>query len=195
MNIQQSPNEFLSFVDQKLNESLKDGTHPFHEFSLATSSANKVQQRMVVMRRWSLTRRSIIFHTDLRSPKIDQIKSNPDVSLLFYSKSDRLQLRFNAFAHVHTNDRLAEALFDDASDSQKECYAYPFQPSTVISSVSKEILLEENQGSKINPKDHFAVVVCNFSELDLLYLNRDSHIRLHYTWDQHSKLKSEYLIA
>eukprot|EP01048_Picozoa_sp_COSAG05_P024953 COSAG05_NODE_6118_length_1019_cov_1.235870_1_plen_116_part_10 len=107
-----SPDEFLSCADHLLSLGVKDSNHAFHQGVFATAQESLIQQRYVVLRRWVLARRSLIFHTDIRSPKVKAIQQNPKTSFIFYSKTDRLQLRFECVSHVHHHNRLSRECFD-----------------------------------------------------------------------------------
>ena len=106
-----SPEEFLTHTDHLLSLGVKDSKHAFHQGVFATAQDSLIQQRYVVLRRWVLARRSLIFHTDIRSPKVKAIQQNPKTSFIFYSKNDRLQLRFECVSHVHHHNRLSRESF------------------------------------------------------------------------------------
>ena len=127
---------------------------------------------------------------------METIKENPNVSLLFYSKSLRLQLRFSAHCHIQHNSPLAEACYNKSSENSRLCYQYQIKPGERLTTASKEDSAEEN-GTLFLPNgyENFAVGVCNFTQLDLLFLNHKSHIRIHYLWDKHGNISSEYICA
>ena len=109
-------------------------------------------------------------------------------------KEDKVQLRFKCVAHVHFQDRLCNYLYSQTTHS-KQCYTYAIEPSHPILEKSKEQAYENNKISKQSAKTNFAACVCNFNELELLYLNFKSHIRIQYNWDKFSKLTAQYLVA
>ena len=87
--------EFLNKIDSLLQKGVVNSNHPFHQFTLGTQGQDKIELRTVVLRQWRLNRRTLIFHTDIRSPKIKQLKKNNICSALFYSKEDKIQIRIN----------------------------------------------------------------------------------------------------
>mgnify|MGYP001174586020 CR=1 FL=1 len=190
LSVDFSPNEFINEIDNLLIRGVKDHKHPFHQFALSTYGSEQINQRMVVLRRWVLNRRTLMFHTDKRSPKIKDLKKNSHCSILFYSRPQNLQLRFKCISHIHQGDALADVLFNEASESQLEYYKYKASPSSKISKNSLKAYKEK----KVDAKENFVVCVCNFFELELLYLNREQHIRILYEWDKHSQMTSSYLI-
>ena len=188
--------ELLENANVLLDAGVTTGNHPFHQFVISTSVDNIPEQRTVVLRQWVLKRRSIIFHTDIRSPKVEQLKSNNNCSVLFYSKPDKMQLRFKCTAHVHYKDRLSDYLYSQTSDSQRECYSYSKAPSIECLETTKEEWLHQSQAiTEVDPYENFAACVCNFNELELLYLSYKGHTRVLYQWDKHGELSTKFLIA
>lgn len=78
---------------------------------------------------------------------------------------------------MHYQDRLAKCLFDEASASQCALYESKLAPSSPIYHPSD---LKKGDDTYKN----FAVCVCNFNTLELLYLHRLAHVRILYTWDK-----------
>ena len=189
LSVDASPEQCLNYIDDALKRGVKDYKHPFHQFVLSTFEDTQIEQRMLVLRRWVLNRRTIIFHTDYRSPKISQLKKNRQCSILFYSKSDNIQLRIKGSVHIHQHDDLANVFFNEATPNQLKHYEGSIPPSTKIDLES----LENNGDSNTNPKEHFCVCVCNFNDLELLYLNKKKNIRILYEWDKNSRLTYNYL--
>ena len=192
-----NPEEFLQAASWLIVKGISYSKHPFHEASFATAIEDSVTQRCVVIRRWVLKRRTLMFHTDYRSPKIKQVMSNPNTSLLFYSKPDKLQLRFGCVTHFHYKNRLSKYMFSLTTESQQACYRFPYTPSSVIQEESKEQLFnkQNKQLNDQNPYDNFAVGVSNFNTLDLLYLHYKGHVRIHYNWDKYGELSYSYKVA
>ena len=194
--MQDTMNKYLENANQLLFKGTQTAKHPFHQFTIGSINENSIEQRMVVLRRWVLKRRSIIFHTDFRAPKVTQLKKDNRCSILFYSKQDKLQLRFSCIAHIHHKDRLSDYLYSQTTESQRKCYAFSKPPSMIIPEKTKEIWEEaSSEIIKVDPYDNFAACVCNFDKLDLLYLNHEGHVRILYQWDKYGNLSSDYVIA
>lgn len=178
---QQQAQQHLHALNVRLTDAVQNGKSPFHQFTLATLHNQQPEQRMVVLRKWDLKRQSILFHCDKRSPKVQQLQQNPSASLLFYSKEDKVQYRFRVFCHLHEDDRLARFMYEQSTDRQRRCYRSPDTPSSLLK-YSKKNQLE-------NAFDNFMVCVCNFTELDLLFLSYQGHERFLYEWQKDGTLK------
>ena len=196
LTIQSSTQDFLDYINTELTVATSSAAHPFHQFSFGTVNGLELEQRMVVLRRWVLKRQTIMFHTDFRSPKVDQIKNSSKTSVLFYSKDHKLQLRFRCQSHIHYQNRLTQFLFSKTSPSQRACYEYPQSPTDNLEYASKEAEMDANDDlSLVDPYKNFAVCVCNFDELDLLFLNYKSHIRIKYLWDKFGVMSAKFVVA
>lgn len=66
---------------------------PFHTPFVATLANGEVSLRTVVLRDTLPIERELRFHTDIRSPKWNELSINPSISALFYDASERIQLR------------------------------------------------------------------------------------------------------
>lgn len=53
-------------------------------------------------------------HTDLRSPKVAEIRANPAVSLLFYDVPGKRQLRAKGRGVIHNQDGLTVERWEPA---------------------------------------------------------------------------------
>ncbi|RAP31857.1 hypothetical protein DID75_05750 [Candidatus Marinamargulisbacteria bacterium SCGC AG-410-N11] len=188
LSIHSDSTEILNEVNKLMDIGVDSSRHPFHQCYFASHNKSDIELRTVVLRRWNLNRRSIIFHTDIRSPKVEQVRSNPSTSLLFYSKEDLLQVRFKAKSHIHTNNRLSAFMFSKTTKNQQQCYKSINAPSTKI---SKENHLS---GANLkNPINNFSVCVSNFNQMEVLFLNHKKHIRILYEWDRFNKQRHSFL--
>ena len=113
--------ENISTLDDVLNSSwrilhngVRNFRHPFYRPTLATMDGNKPEVRTVILRGFSEKDRTLICYCDARTPKVSQIRSNPNVSWLFYHPKKWIQLRLSGTASVHTNDKRAESQWKKA---------------------------------------------------------------------------------
>ena len=93
----------------------KNNLSDYHTFSLATCSKNQVSNRTVVLRDCNEKDRTMSFHTNNLSKKINDINLNPNVECLFYSKINNTQIRVSGIAEIFTmNNMIADysSLYD-----------------------------------------------------------------------------------
>ena len=188
--------ECLTFIDTLLSNINSKKKSGFKECVLATQCGLTPEVRTVILRKWVLKRQTLMFHTDLRSQKVKQLKHNPNCSLLFYSQTEQLQLRFRCRAHIHSHNRLAQYIYNETTPHQRELYEWDQAPSTPHPYSSSNEAKRHSQKIKLkNAYDHFCVCVCNFTELDCLSLKKEGHIRFLYKWDKHGTLSATTLVA
>ena len=72
--------------------------HPFHLPVFGTICDREPSLRMVVLRRFWRRPPKLAFHSHTGSPKINQIKANPNVYWLFYHPEEKLQIRIKGVA-------------------------------------------------------------------------------------------------
>ncbi|MBC8299920.1 MAG: pyridoxamine 5'-phosphate oxidase family protein [Pelagibacterales bacterium] len=166
-------NLWINILDGSKN-SLSD----YHTFSLATCSQNQVSNRTVVLRDCNKKDRTMSFHTNNLSKKIDDINLNPIVECIFYSKINKTQIRISGIAEIFTMNNICEKKWVEMSSQSKQCYFQNIAPG--------EIIDNPNQVQMENPDDlniiskNFAIIKINISMIDWLYLSSKGHRRVKF---------------
>ena len=165
-----------------LSEGAAGSRSSFHLASLGTVKDNFPKVRTVVLRKVIREENSLIFHTDRRSSKYDEIQSNGNVSLLFYSKEDKIQIRIEGTATIHENDQLVETQWQNSSISSRKCYlAAPgpgtetLMPGSGIPAVFENRLPDEEESEA--GRENFCAVKIKVRKIDWLYLRSSGHLR------------------
>jgi 3-hydroxyisobutyrate dehydrogenase len=174
--------------DRLVTGAVKSRT-PFHTPSIATLHQGDVSLRTVVLRKTLPTERELRFHTDIRSPKWQELSKNPSISALFYDSIDRIQLRIKGKAVLHhTNDITAEA-WQKTSLSSRKCYLTLFSPSSFTeestSGLTDDIehenfTLAESESGYSN----FGIVSIHVQSIDWLWLNHAGHRRAYFDYEK-----------
>lgn len=183
----------LSTLEQDCWERLITGAvksrTPFHTPSIATIHQGDVSLRTVVLRKTLPTERELRFHTDIRSPKWQELSQTPSISALFYDGIERIQIRVKgkAFLH-HTNEITAEA-WQKTSLSSRKCYLTVFSPSSFTeessSGLSEDI---ENENFTLAESEsgysNFGIVSIHVQSIDWLWLNHAGHRRAFFDYER-----------
>lgn len=173
---------------------LKDGAdsamHPFHCPSISTMNGISPEIRTVVLRKVIAEEKTLIFHTDYRSPKIDQIYKNNNISWLFYDAKSRIQLRIKTLATIHHKDEITLKRWNDSRLESKKCYLVPQAPSSLASYPGDGLPehIERKDLNEVSLKmgyDNFAVVKNIVSQIDWLFLKHDGHRRAQFILGEH----------
>ena len=189
-----------NYIDYSLNDleqdcwshlvtGAKKSRTPFHTPSIATLANGEVSLRTVVLRKTLPVERELRFHTDIRSPKWDELLINPSISALFYDASERIQLRVKGKAVLHhTNDLTAKA-WETTSLSSRKCYLTLHSPSNFADSSTSgltEYIEQENftlAESEVG-YENFGIVSILVQSIDWLWLNHAGHRRAFFDYEK-----------
>ncbi len=190
--------ELLATAWRRLCEGADRAAHAFHLGTFATVGEDgRPEARTVVLRRVLTGKRRLLLHTDARSPKVRQIRSNPRVSWLFYDPDDRIQIRVRGRAELHSRDQLADRQWKGCSLTSRRCYLAPHAPGRESSRPSANLPEELRQRSPSGPEseqgwENFLVVETIVEEMEWLELHADGHKRALFRWGRES-LESVWL--
>ena len=158
-----------------------DKKHPFRYGVLGTQSLIKgeIAMRTVVMRRFNIDAYAIDCYTDYRSPKVQQIQANQQVSWLFYHARQKLQIRLKATAIIHHNNDLTRQMWQQLPQYARRDYLTINAPSSHTHSSNVDYLSTDNDA-------YFCIITSHITAIDYLQLSRDQHQRLLFIKNQQS---------
>ena len=176
-------NKIFTTVCELLENGANERDHDFHVMTFCTIGKEGVEARSVVLRNFDKEKNIIRFHTDYRSPKLNDIKNNPNTVCLVYSYKLKTQLRIKTLSSIHYEDSIWNASWDSTGLSSRKCYLTKYNPSSNIDQKDdglrlelkgKTPSLEQSEGGKKN----FCVVDNKIMEIDYLYLKSSGHERM-----------------
>tara|TARA_B110001454_G_scaffold166108_1_gene155928 strand:- start:18 stop:647 length:630 start_codon:yes stop_codon:yes gene_type:complete len=170
-----------------LDDGKKDRNSEFHNFYIASNSNLYPSLRTVILRHIDEEAKTIGFHTDIRSNKINEIKDNSNVSALFYGHNEKSQIRINGNAKINNQNRETEFIWNKINPYSKKCYLVENSPGTLsdipISGYSLNI--EKIQQPELNVVNlgyqNFSYINIEIMNIEWLYLHRNGHRRALYT--------------
>lgn len=167
-----------------LNAGVGSPKHPFHWPAVSTVAADGTpESRVVVLRRFDPAARTVTFHTDVRSPKVEHLRHTPRCAFLFFDPDAHLQLRLRATAAVHHADAVARREFGDLLPHTRATYAglgppgEPLPPDAPFDYPPRPPVDEESAFG------HFAAVVCAVVDADAVELHENGHRRAKLWWE------------
>ncbi len=172
----QSRIESLSLIDtsiwQELQQAATQSGHEWRTMVLATLEGQTAQARCVVLREVDATARALLFYTDARSPKVQQMRAQPQGTLLCWSSRLSWQLRLSVMLEVETSglevsSRWARLKLTPAAQD----YLSPLPPGSPLASQ-----FQPERASR----DNFAVVTATVASIDWLELHADGHRRAYF---------------
>ena len=191
MNLE-NKNDLKKKAFEILSDGVKNRDSLFHTLTLSTIDRGKIDSRVMVLREFIAKKRYLKFHTDQRSKKIQEIKSNPVAAVIGYDPSQKIQIRLQGnLSFSHQDNKTSEA-WNASQHISKKCYSVKSGSSSVIKSPAshdfhiKDVNLEE--GYK-----NFSILNFSFDSLEFLYLQRSGHRRCKFVWSK-NKLESYWLV-
>lgn len=162
--------------------------HGFHLPVVATvDSTGRPRGRVVVLRRVDRAQRALLFHTDARAAKLDQLGLG--VTWVFYDAKSRLQARIHGVASL-ADDEVTDAQWEESRLSARKCYLVSPAPGTPVAGPTSghhgrldgEAVpsMEESRAGR----SHFAVVTTSIEEIEVLQIRRAGHLRARFVWQE-----------
>ena len=171
-------------VAHRLGAAARSAEHPFHLATVATVGPDRYPHaRVVRVRGFDPADRTVEFHTDCRSPKVRHVAAEPRVSLVFYDRAARIQLRIPAVARLHHCDDAARSAWEALPAEDRALYAGADGPGEWIEPDAPLALPPPPGDDDSDAFDHFVVVECHFDAIDVFELLPGSHRRVRLTWD------------
>ena len=170
-------------VCELLENGANERDHDFHIMTFCTIGKVGVEARSVVLRNFDKEKNIIRFHTDYRSPKLNDIKNNPNTVCLVYSYKLKTQLRIKTLSSIHYEDAIWNASWDSTGLSSRKCYLTKYDPSSNIDQKNDGLPLElkgktPSLKQSEEGKKNFCVVDNKITEIDYLYLKSSGHERM-----------------
>jgi hypothetical protein len=172
-----------------LNTGCNKGKDPFHTFALATATEDGVDLRTVVLRKVDTEKRLIFFHSDVRAPKINQLKNTKEVSILFYDPARRIQLRIKAKPNFHIEGPEFETLWEETRLSARKYYLSEKPPGHRLSNTFDTLPphltgFDPKKEESENGKENFIAVSFEINQIDWLFLCSQGHKRALFTYKE-----------
>ena len=165
-----------------LTRAVNDRSSEFRTPVFICGDNNNLDGRVVVLRKADEKSVSLQFHSDIRSTKIDTIKKNPNSSLLFYGKKEKIQLRMKVESKLHYNDEITKESWNKTGHISRKCYLVTDGPGTKSKKPTSGL---DNKFDNFNfTKEqseegykNFCVIKCKIKSIEWLYLAAKGHRR------------------
>ena len=189
-----NPKAIFNNIKELLIIGAKDRKHSFHTPVFSNISYDNLNSsRIVVLRRFNEDSLTLNFHTDYRSPKINNLKKNNMSNFVFYDPKIKIQLRIKTISEIHYNDDVAKKAWLETRLFSRKCYLTKKSPSS-LTNKAEDSIPEHLKG--VDPtKDESEIGYINFSvikniiqEIDWLYLASSGHRRLKITFKNNKSI-------
>ena len=175
-------NEIEKKLWNLLTEAVKDRSSEFRTPIFICGNNKDLDGRVVVLRKTDQKNNFIQFHSDIRSSKIEKIKKNPNCSILFYGKKEKIQLRLKTECQVNFDNDITKESWKKTGHVSRKCYLVTNGPGTVSEKPTSglngkfdnfDFTKEESEEGYKN----FSVIRCRIKSIEWLYLAAKGHRR------------------
>ena len=192
-------NAALAFAHKSLEAAAGNRTSPARFLALATVGlGGSPQARTVMLREFHAESHELTIHTDLRTPKVEEMRRTPGAQCVFWDPSRELQLRLSGDVSVHGGDELARVAWEGVDLAGRFSYLTDSPPSGDIDRPTSG--REGMDGRVPTPEeaafgwDNFAVLVLKLKEIDWVLLDNAGHRRAKFAFDDHGLMEATWLI-
>ena len=188
--------EDFSEIEKKiwslLIDAVKNRSSEFRTPVFICGNDKDLDGRVVVLRKADQQNNFIQYHSDIRSSKIEKIKKNPNCSILFYGKEEKIQLRIKAECVVNHDDEITRKSWEKTGHISRKCYLVTNGPGTESDKPTSgldnkfdnfDFTKEESEAGYKN----FCVIRCNIKSIEWLYLAAKGHRRALFDLEKNKK--------
>jgi len=192
VNYYEDFNEIEKKIWNLLAGAVSDRNSEFRTPVFICGNDNDLDGRVVVLRKASQQNNFIQYHSDIRSSKIEKIKKNPNCSILFYGKQEKIQLRLKAECTIHFNDEITKESWENTGHISRKCYLVTNGPGT--DSVTPTSGLDDKFDNFNYTKEesetgykNFCAIRCKVKSIEWLYLAAKGHRRAIFDLENNKK--------
>ncbi len=156
------------------------------------------EARTVVLRSVDPETRTLTFHTDRRSPKVQEIEASGWLAWAFYERSSKTQLRVSGVTTVHSTDAVADAGWARTTLSSRRCYLAPHAPSAPLDDWHPNLpdglhaARPDVEASEAG-RENFTLVRTRIDRMERLELHHDGHLRVAWRWNDAGAEEARWL--
>ena len=172
---------------------VKDRRSAMHILTVATTGLDGAPRvRTVVNRGYNPDTREVRFHTDRRSPKLQEIKAEPRVAVQLYDPKAKIQLRLDTRATFHESGPLRDEAWEATRPFSRACYRVEVAPSMAVAEPSQVTFASDEDPDE--GFDNFVPVTLRIYAMECLYLAHQGHRRARFTWDESDIIQATWLV-
>ena len=179
-------------AENLISDGVKNSKSMFHTPVLSSFVEKTISTRTVVLREFDSKNRTLRFHTDSRSGKIEELKENSISSVHGYDPDLKVQIRLKGKTSLHIDNEISKKAWAESREMSKMCYSVKDSPGNKISSPEPFDLIKEEIDIELG-YNNFAVLHFSYDSLEFLFLKGAGHGRSLFDWSS-DQLESSWLI-
>jgi hypothetical protein len=179
-------------AENLIGDGVENSKSMFHTPVLSSFVEKTISTRTVVLREFDSKNRTLRFHTDSRSGKIEELKENSISSVHGYDPDLKVQIRLKGKTSLHIDNEISKKAWAESREMSKMCYSVKDSPGNKISSPEPFDLIKEEIDIELG-YNNFAVLHFSYDSLEFLFLKGAGHRRSLFDWSS-DQLESSWLI-
>ena len=159
----------LAYVHEQLSAAVDDPAHGWHWPAMSTGH----ESRVVVLRAYRAVAGELLWYTDRRSDKVQQLATDPTCGLLFYHAAHRTQLRLQASVREVRDETVRRARWDGVGQSARANYATAAAPGAPQPAATTDLpdgFPALDEAAVARAYGNFAIYACTYGRADFLQL-------------------------
>ena len=185
--------EIKSKIWSMLNDAVTNRNSSFRIPVFICGDQSDFDGRIVVLRKSDQKNNLLQFHSDIRSDKIEKLKTNKNAAMLFYDKDEKIQVRLKVECIINHNNEITKVSWSKTQHISRKCYLIENGPGTE----------SEQPTSGLNPEfdnfdytkeqsekgyENFTVIQCKIKYIEWLYLAAKGHRRARFDLDANKEI-------
>ena len=179
-------------AENLISDGVENSKSMFHTPVLSSFVEKTISTRTVVLREFDSKNRTLRFHTDSRSGKIEELKENSISSVHGYDPDLKVQIRLKGKTSLHIDNEISKKAWAESREMSKMCYSVKDSPGNKIPSPEPFDLIKEEIDIELG-YNNFAVLHFSYDSLEFLFLKGAGHRRSLFDWSS-DQLESSWLI-
>ena len=179
-------------AENLISDGVENSKSMFHTPVFSSIVEKTISTRTVVLREFDSKNRTLRFHTDSRSGKIEELKENSISSVHGYDPDLKVQIRLKGKTSLHIDNEISKKAWAESREMSKMCYSVKDSPGNKISSPEPFDLIKEEIDIELG-YNNFAVLHFSYDSLEFLFLKGAGHRRSLFDWSS-DQLESSWLI-
>ncbi|MFM0095837.1 pyridoxamine 5'-phosphate oxidase family protein [Paraburkholderia nemoris] len=140
--------------------------------------------RNVVLRRASREERSLVFHTDVRSQKVAELRKDARISIVGSDLDAGIQIRLQGIARIVEDPEETRPAWNLSRPRSLIVYRTPLIPGTPVASPEDAFAkADPGEDGESAGFENFCLIDVSISKIDYLNLHPSGHVRVSLEYD------------
>ena len=185
--------EIIKKIWLMLDDAVTNRSSQFRIPVFICGTQNDFDGRIVVLRKSDQNNHLIQFHSDIRSDKIEKLKSNNSASLVFYDKEEKIQVRAKVECIINHKNEITKQSWSKTAHISRKCYLVDIGPGTESDEPTSGLKPEKDNFDYTMEEsekgyENFTVIQCKIKSFEWQYLAAKGHRRARFDLENDKRI-------